>query len=78
MKDRYYDTDLLNKFLYRNGTKHIIEGEDQLRRELIHVINALRGVERPIIDIADGIRALAVINAILTDQQIINLNEVLK
>jgi len=78
MKDRYYDTDLLNKFLYRNGTKHIIEGEDQLRRELVHVINALRGVERPIIDIADGIRALAVINAILTDQQIINLNEILK
>ncbi|WP_054855402.1 Gfo/Idh/MocA family oxidoreductase [Vulcanisaeta sp. JCM 16161] len=40
LRNRYYEADLLNRVLIRDGTKHVIEGPDQLRQELIHVINA--------------------------------------
>jgi predicted dehydrogenase len=77
LRNRYYEADLLNKVLIRNGTKHMIESTDQLRQELMHVINVLRGIERPIIDITDGIRALAIIDGILMNKSIIDLNELL-
>ena len=77
LKNRYYDADLLNKVLVRDGIKHMVEGPDQLRQELIHVINALRGVERPLVDIIDGIRALAVVNGILTNNSVIDLGGLL-
>ncbi len=78
LRNRYYEADLLNRVLIRDGTRHVVEGPDQLRQELIHVLNVLRGgVERPIIDITDGIRALAVVNGILTNSPIIDLGELL-
>ena len=77
LRDRYYDADLLNKALIRDGVKHVVEGPDQLRQELMHVINALRGVEKPVIDIVDGIKALAVVNGILTNNPVIDLGELL-
>jgi len=77
LRNRYYEADLLNKVLIRNGTKHMIESTDQLRQELMHVINVLRGIERPIIDITDGIRALAIIDGILMNKSIIDLDELL-
>ncbi len=79
LRNRYYEADLLNRVLIRDGTRHVVEGgPDQLRQELIHVLNVLRGgVERPIIDITDGIKALAVVNGILTNSPIIDLGELL-
>ncbi|GAB6943531.1 Gfo/Idh/MocA family protein [Vulcanisaeta sp. JCM 14467] len=77
LRNRYYDADLLNKVLIRDGVRHVVEGPDQLRQELMHVINALRGVEKPIIDMADGIKALAVVNGILMNNPVIDLSELL-
>ena len=77
LKNKYYDADLLNKVLIRDGTRHVVEGPDQLRQELIHVINVLRGVEKPLIDVVDGIKALAVINGILTNNPVIDLGRLL-
>ncbi len=57
LRNRYYEADLLNRVLVRDGVRHVVEGPDQLRQELVHVMNVLRGgVEKPIIDITDGIR----------------------
>ena len=77
LKNKYYDADLLNKVLIRDGTKHVVKGPDQLRQELIHVINVLRGVEKPLIDVVDGIKALAVVNGILTNNPVIDLGRLL-
>lgn len=77
LRDRYYEADLLNRVLIRDGVRHVVEGPDQLRQELMHVINVLRGIERPYIDITDGIRALAVVNGILSNSPTIDLDELL-
>ncbi len=77
LRSRYYEVDLLNRVLARDGAKQVIEGPDQLRQELTHVLNVLRGVEKPIIDITDGIRALAVINGIITGSSTIDLDTIL-
>ncbi|MFB6470887.1 MAG: Gfo/Idh/MocA family protein [Vulcanisaeta sp. AZ3] len=76
--DKYYDVDLFNKVLFRDGVKHVIGGVDQLRQELIHAINVVRGIEKPMIDIIDGIKALAIIEGVLRNQQSIDVNNVLR
>ncbi len=77
LRDRYYEADLLNKALVRNGERLAVEIADQLVQELTHVIRVLRGVEKPIIDIEDGIRALAVVEGIISGREEVDLDKVL-
>lgn len=77
LKDRYYEADLLNKVLMRNGVKHTVESVDQLSQELMHAIGVIRGVEKPIIGIEEGIKALAVVEGIIAGEERIDLGKVL-
>ncbi|BDR92169.1 Gfo/Idh/MocA family protein [Vulcanisaeta souniana] len=77
LRNRHYEVDLLNKSLIRDGSRHMIEGMDQLRQELTHALNVIRGIEEPVIDIINAIRTLAIVEGIISNKSVINLGELL-
>ncbi len=78
LRNKYYEVDLLNKSLIHNGTRHMIEGIDQLRQELTHALNVIRGIENPIIDITNAIKTLAIVEGMISSKSTINLGELLR
>ncbi|WP_069806461.1 Gfo/Idh/MocA family protein [Vulcanisaeta thermophila] len=70
----YYEADLLNNYMVHGESRSKVQGMEPLKRELLHAIKVVKGIEKPIVGIEEGIRALAVIDGIMRGVRKIELN----
>lgn len=73
-----YEADLLNNYIIHGTGKSQVHGMEPLRRELIHAIKVVKGIEKPIVSIEDGIRALAVVEGIIKGEKTVELGSMLR